>query len=332
VLYNKNRTALIVYPVGKPEQSFSVPEGVLSIVESAFQSSSLSSIILPQSLMAIGDWGVGDCRNLTSITIPRNVTSISTSAFNYCIELTGFEVMAENTAYSSSDGVLYDKSKTSIVRYPPNKANTSFVIPGTVTEISRYTFRDCLHLQSILLPENATTIGSGAFAWSKIKSVRLSKSINFINTYAFSGCADLTDITAFWNTPSEVSIAAGENASEDIFYEVDKSAVRLHVPPGTKAAYLASDVWKDFNIMDDATGIEYIILPAVGIYPNPATDYISLTGLQGNETLRVYNINGKLLLTCKATGETENIPVGHLSPGIYFVKVNNGQALKWLKK
>jgi hypothetical protein len=70
----------------------------------------------------------------------------------------------------------------------------------------------------------------------------------------------------------------------------------------------------------------------IRLYFDPSSDALKISGLQGNETLRVYNINGQLLLTCKATGETENIPVGHLSSGIYFVKVNNGQALKWVKK
>jgi len=68
------------------------------------------------------------------------------------------------------------------------------------------------------------------------------------------------------------------------------------------------------------------------ISPNPATDFITVSGLQNNEMFYVYNINGQQLFSVKATGETQQIPIGHLPAGIYFVKTSSGQSLKWIKK
>ena len=70
----------------------------------------------------------------------------------------------------------------------------------------------------------------------------------------------------------------------------------------------------------------------VSIFPSPATDFITISGLQADEMFYVYDISGQQVFSHKATSEIENIPVGHLPAGIYFVKTSNGQALKWVKK
>ena len=82
-----------------------------------------------------------------------------------------------------------------------------------------------------------------------------------------------------------------------------------------------------------STGIHELQQQAgITVSPSPATDFLTVFGLQGNETLRFYNINGQLVLTRKASGEIESVPVGNLPAGIYLLKVDNGQSLKWVKK
>jgi|GEM_PF-2681550 len=65
VVYNRQRTKLIVYPPGLPAQHYAVPEGVRSIAAGAF-------------------WG---CHNLASVTIPQSVTGIGGRAFEACPDL-----------------------------------------------------------------------------------------------------------------------------------------------------------------------------------------------------------------------------------------------------
>ena len=246
-----------------------------------------------------------DNTKITSVTLPSTLTTLGANPFSGCTALTYFEVAEDNSSYSSLDGVLYNKSKTFLLKYPPNKADASFSIPASVTTVTGYSFGSCQHLSSVTFPQSVNNIGSGLFY----------------------DCRDLKDITVFWNTPTEVK-------TNDDSFSVEKNTITLHIPIDTKNAYLASDAWKDFNIVEEAmTGIVDVKAKGnIAVSPSLAIDYITISGLQPNEIFSIYNINGQQLLSRKASSEAENIPVSHLPAGIYFVKTNAGQVLKWVKK
>ena len=81
------------------------------------------------------------------------------------------------------------------------------------------------------------------------------------------------------------------------------------------------------------TSIGEIPTPTMlNVYPNPAIDQLTVSGLQSGETISVYNVSGQQLLVRKATSETEQFAVGHLPAGIYLVKISSGQTFKLIKK
>jgi hypothetical protein len=97
-------------------------------------------------------------------SIPASVASIGNYAFYSSNALNAIDVADANQVYSSENGVLYNKTKTSIIKYPMGKRQDSFSIPASVTLIESYAFTDASSLTSVYFAGNAPTIGqSGAF-------------------------------------------------------------------------------------------------------------------------------------------------------------------------
>jgi hypothetical protein len=89
VLFNKNQTALYLYPAASSGTSYAVPDSVTNIVGDAFVDAyHLTSITLDTALQSIGDDAFQNCFFLTSITIPNSVTNFGNFVFWQCLSLT----------------------------------------------------------------------------------------------------------------------------------------------------------------------------------------------------------------------------------------------------
>lgn len=79
ILFNKNKSSLIVCPDGKREVTYEIPDSVTNIESKAFYgATSLTHITLPDGLINIGEEAFADCYNLGNITIPSSVENIGT--------------------------------------------------------------------------------------------------------------------------------------------------------------------------------------------------------------------------------------------------------------
>jgi len=202
ILYNKNKTILIQYPQGKTETTaFIVPNSVTRIRDSAF------------SL----------CKSITSVTIPNSVTEIGNSAFSYCTSLTAINVDSGNTAYSSQDGILYNKNKTFLIQYPQGKIEpAAFTVPNSVTRIGDSAFGGS-NINSVSIPNSVTSIGFAAFYRCKnLSSINIPSSVISIGGQAFADCENLTSVT--FATGSNIAVANfGDNAFIERYWMSDNS-------------------------------------------------------------------------------------------------------------
>ena len=185
VLFNKNKTELITYPLGKTDSEYAIPNSVTSI-----------------------DWYAFDgCTSLTSIIIPNSITSISLCAFRYCTSLTN--VTIGNSVTSIGDFAF--EGCTSL---------TSVTIPDSVTSIGSYAFYNCTSLTSITIPNSVTSIGHYAFrGCESLKDVYYTGSQSDwkkISIGSYNDC--LTNATIHYNWNGETPLVTNEDETSFTVY------------------------------------------------------------------------------------------------------------------
>ena len=167
VLFNKDKTVLLLYSDFINNKSYTVPNNVIEINSSAFQTN----------------------QYLELINIPSSVKEISEN-YLYIENIKEINVDNNNSNYSSEDGILFNKNKTTIIQFPSKKGKESYLIPTTVN-----------------------TIGNGTFLNTKLTELTIPKGVTEIEYNAFYGCPNLT-ITVEADSP--LTKADFENTGIDL--------------------------------------------------------------------------------------------------------------------
>lgn len=186
VLYSKDNE-LLCYPQGKPDESFTIPDGTSAIGTYAFgNAKNLKSVTIPESVTEFKKGAFNNCESLDSANIPSGVTELTDYVFGGCGRLSTLVIPESVTeisglAFAYSDwvddhadenglvvvnGVLVDGSNAKgditipetvkrIAAYPfsYNDELKSITIPASVTEISIMAFWDCDTLERVVLPD-----------------------------------------------------------------------------------------------------------------------------------------------------------------------------------
>ena len=172
---------------------------------------------IPDSVTSIGYSAFKGCTGLTNVTIGNGVKNIGDYAFNGCSGLKSINVSKNNSAYSSVDGILYDKNKTQII-YVPYAIQGAITIPDSMTSIGSSAFNGCSGLTNVTIGNGVTSIGNYAFyGCTGLTSITIPDSVTSIGNYAFSKCTGLTSVTignsvtsigyeAFWGCTGLTSV------------------------------------------------------------------------------------------------------------------------------
>lgn len=86
------------------------------------------------------------CGNVVEVVIPDSIVSIAVGAFFECEGLEAITVGEANPLFSSDGGVLYNKSRSTLICYPSGKSESVYVLPKSVVRIGDGAFYSCPHL------------------------------------------------------------------------------------------------------------------------------------------------------------------------------------------
>jgi hypothetical protein len=175
--------------------SLTIPESVTTIGLNSFSGcTSLTNVMLGRSVTSIGDAAFIYCRSLRSVTIPSSVTNLGFQSFLGCTSLTNLTVAAANPAYSSINGVLFNKAQTILIQFPGGRGG-GYAIPNGITNVGSSAFYFCTSLTNVTIPNSVISIGSQAFYFC-----------SRLTTLTFLGNAPILNGAVFYDAPTAATV------------------------------------------------------------------------------------------------------------------------------
>lgn len=168
-----------------------------------------------------------------SITLSSGITTIGTNAFMDLMFIPSVSIPASVTRINKR---AFENCRS--------LSSVEFARNSSLTVIDNWAFFQCINLQDITIPEGVTTIGNGAFyGCAYLTNLTLPSTVETIDDNAFALCMKLQSMRVHAVVPPAVD--------SKTFQDVERT-IPVYVPDGTGDAYRAAEVWKEFNIKDEA--------------------------------------------------------------------------------
>ena len=229
VLVNKDKTELLAYPAARAD-NYDVPEGIVKIGSMSFAfagavAGNFDLHSLPETLEEIAP-GAFFMTTITAVNIPASVKKLSDDlqlnlmpSFIFCPFLQTINVDEANTAYTSQDGVLYNKDMTHLVQYPSAAQNAEYKMPDSVTAVvpgAFYQGADALEykLEKVICSSNLEYIAGAAFQNNfSVKELDLPVTLQAVGDYAFDKATALTDVYYGGTEEDRENLTIGANGN-----------------------------------------------------------------------------------------------------------------------
>lgn len=285
-------------------KNISIPAGVTDISDHCFNGCTFTSIALPAHMNSIGAHAFGENKSLTTVTMPQTLLSMGEGAFAWCEKLQSIVIpdslrIIPTEAFNSCPSLATVKWGNAVeeIGYAAfwAMAATHLELPPTLKKLDDMAFAACANnLRKVTIQSQLDTMGEGVFRHANLNYIHFTTG----NPPAVTGGGPLHDIG-----------------------RIDS----ILVPCGSLGSWQADSYWGQFadKLREDCNGIGDVAATRVSVYPNPATDRLTIDGLDGDGLVEIVNMQGQTVLACQANGAVAEIGVGCLARGTYFLRIHS---------
>ena len=160
----------VLYGYYGSESLVVIPNGITKIEGAFAYCEIITDVVIPESVIKIGDSTFKDCKGLRSVVIPEGVTELGENAFSMCYNLT--HIVIPDSLTTIKGWAFYSCTNLE-----------NIVIPKEVSVLDDNIFCNCKNLASIVIPDNVTKISKDAFSFCENLVIHASKG-SYAETYA----------------------------------------------------------------------------------------------------------------------------------------------------
>ena len=189
----------------------------------------LKHLILPDSVVTIGDYLLSGLENLESVHFGAGVSNLTAEMFGYCWNLQSITISEDNPYYCVANLALHNKTLDTLIAYPSANENPDYIVPATVVNIDVLDWYGVYNRINVIfpedhiafvtvdgvtynkemtvviscrkdktgdyvMPETVEEIAPSAFMYTDLTSVVVSPKVTEIVYCAFASCANLETV------------------------------------------------------------------------------------------------------------------------------------------
>lgn len=158
------------------------PENLGVIGPESFFGCGLIQVVVPNTVVRIGQLAFSQCKRLETITLSSEIESLEGSVLSECIKLSS--IVIPDKVVNVDNSALYGCTSLSEVQ-----------IGSGVINLGRSAFSNCTSLSSITIPDHVENLGEACFSGSGLVDITLHKGLNMNNSEVFKNCRALHSVT-----------------------------------------------------------------------------------------------------------------------------------------